>query len=101
MIEYQAVSMAVILRDYTENLPYINDEHKRLTDIADTLYNANIPVENWNNNPEFNYKELYNRYGKEFWDLVLKDVGAIDSQVNQYNIEDLKLDYRDTIEQAK
>lgn len=92
MINYQVVSVGAILRDYIDP-KYINDEHKRLVDIADSLYNINIPVEEWNDNPEFNYKALYYSYGKEFWDLVLKDMGAIDSQISEHNTQDLIDDY--------
>ena len=96
-IPYQAVSMAVILRDYTSELQYINDEHKRLVDIADTLWNASIPVEEWNDNPDFNYKALYKRYGVNYWQKVMKDISAIDNQIDAYNVKDLKLDYQDML----
>lgn len=91
-IPYQAVSVATMLRDFTE-VEYINDEHKRLCDCADCVYNANIPREAWNDNPEYDYKGLYDRYGKEFWDKVFKDMEAIDSQLEPYNADDLEDDY--------
>lgn len=93
-IDYQAVSIAVVLRDYIDDLQYINEEHRRLADIADTLYNAGISVENWNDNPEYNYKALYAKYSKDYWDKVLKDISALDSQIDAYNAEDLELDYK-------
>lgn len=80
MISYQLVSMGAILRDYISP-KYINEEHEKLCDIADSLYNINIPVEEWRDNPEYDYKGLYKKYSAEFWELVLKDMSAIDSQL--------------------
>lgn len=100
-INYTLVSEGAILRDYITP-EYINEEHERLVDIADTLYNANIPVEDWNDNPNYNYKALYNKYGKEYWDKVLKDMSAIDSQLTgDRQRDDLILDYNDSLEQLK
>lgn len=83
MFNYELVSMAVILRDITEP-KYINEEHKKLVDIADTLYNANIGVEYFKED----YKELYNKYNKNnFWQNVLRDAGAIDSQLQGHENE--------------
>lgn len=76
MMNYMLVSEAVILRDSRE-VKYLNDEHKMLVDIADFLYNANLGAEYLK--PEA--LEVYNRYGKEFWEKVLTDAGAIDSQI--------------------
>lgn len=92
-LPYQAVSVATMLRDFTE-VEYINDEHKRLCDCADSVYNAGIPREMWNDNPDYDYKGLYDRYGKEFWDKVFKDMGAIDSQLDPHNRYDLEDDYK-------
>lgn len=93
MINYQVVSVGAILRDYIDP-KYINDEHKRLVDIADSLYNINIPVDKWNDNPEYNYKALYHKYDNgDFWTLVLKDMSAIDSQITEHNKQDLIDDY--------
>lgn len=93
MIEnYALVSEGAILRDYTTP-QYINDEHKRLVDIADSLYNLNIPVSEWGENPEFNYKELYAKYSAEFWELVLKDMHALDSQLDINKAGDLLAEY--------
>lgn len=93
-ISYQLVSEGAILRDYIEP-EYINDEHKRLVDIADSLYNLNIPVEEWGDNPEYDYKKLYREYGDEFWKLVIKDMGAIDSQMSDYHRDELIEDYKE------
>ncbi len=95
--KYQVVSMAVILRDIVKP-KYINEEHKDLVDIADMFYNANL-------GPEYlkdEYKGLYERYGKEFFDLVLKDASAIDSQLTGSGTheEELALDYGDYISGA-
>lgn len=91
-IPYDAVSVATMLRDYTE-VDYVSDEHKRLCDIADSLYNLPIPVDKWEDNPEYNYKALYYEYGEEYWQKVLQDMGAIDSQLDTYNAGDLEDDY--------
>lgn len=91
-LPYQAVSVATMLRDYIE-VEYINDEHKRLCDCADSVYNAGIPREMWNDNPDYDYKGLYDRYGKEFWAEVFKDMDAIDTQLDSYNADDLEDDY--------
>lgn len=91
-LPYQAVSVATMLRDFTE-VDYINGEHKRLCDIADSLYNLPIPVDKWEDNPEFNYKALYYEYGEEYWQKVLQDMSAIDSQLDPYNRYDLEDDY--------
>lgn len=92
-IPYDAVSVATMLRDYISP-EYVSDEHKRLCDIADSLYNLPIPVDKWNDNPEFNYKALYYEYGEEYWHKVLQDMGAIDSQLDTYNVDDLIDDYQ-------
>lgn len=89
MANYTAVSMGAILRDYTEP-KYLNDKHKMLCDIADCLYNnGQYMVEHLK--PE--YKELYDEYGREFWEFVLKDMAGIDSQLENYNIKYLIEDY--------
>ena len=90
---YQAVSVATMLRDFSE-VEYISDEHKRLCDIADSLYNLPIPVDKWDDNPEYNYKALYHEYGEEYWQKVLQDMEAIDSQIDPYNRYDLEDDYK-------
>lgn len=89
---YQAVSVATMLRDFTE-VEYMNDEHKMLCDLADTIYNTGMTPET---NPEFyrpEYKQMYDRYGKEFFDKVYQDMRAIDSQLDGYNAGDLEDDY--------
>lgn len=95
--KYQVVSMAVIVRDLTAP-QYINQEHKDLVDIADMFYNANL-------GPEFlkeEYKPLYEKYGKEFWNTVIEDASAIDSQLTGSGTheQELILDYNDYISGA-
>lgn len=92
MANYTAVSMGAILRDYIEP-KYLNDKHKMLCDIADCLYNTGLGTEYLS--PE--YKKLYDEYGKEFWEFVLKDMGAIDSQLEHWNVKDLVADYNDML----
>lgn len=92
-IPYDAVSVATMLRDYVAP-EYVSDEHKRLCDCADCLYNANIPRKDWQDNPDYNYKALYDEYGEEYWQKVLQDMSAIDSQLDTYNADDLIDDYQ-------
>ena len=99
-INYQAVSMAVIIRDIADLKPwhYLNDEHKDLVDIADFLYNANLGAEYLK--PEA--KALYDEYGKDYFREVLKDAAAIDSQLTGDGMheQELLLDYQDVISGA-
>jgi len=89
-IPYDLVSELVILRDYADvSRSYLTDEHEKLVDIADTLYNAGIPADKLL--PEF--KDVYDRYGKDYFDLVLDDVRAIDSQIRPNNVQDLIDEY--------
>ena len=92
--KYQIVSIAVILRDLID-VRYINKEHEMLVDIADYLYNVNLGPENLK--PE--YKKLYEAYGEEFWNNVIEDASAIDSQLNGHE-DDLILDYADYLSGA-
>lgn len=99
-IPYQAVSIGAILRDY-EKPEYANDEHRHLTDLADTIYNTCMTP---TSNPEFFYpqfKRLYDQYSKEFWDLVLRDMRAIDSQISDHNIDDLREEYKELLHNIK
>lgn len=90
-ITFDLVSMAAVLRDYISPA-YINQDHKNLTDIADYLYNVGGPVDSLL--PE--YKELYDKYSKTFFDKVLADMSAIDSQVyNDSKVQELISDYND------
>ena len=95
MINYMLVSERAILRDYVDTLDYMNDEHKMLVDIADFFYNNNLGAEYLL--PEA--KEVYDRYGKEYWGLVLNDMGAMDDQIGDSTskVNDLILDYQDLL----
>ena len=94
---YQVVSMAVILRDIIDP-KYINQEHKDLVDIADCMYNNNLGREYLK--PE--YQELYDKYGYAYWQNVLHDASAIDSQLTGSGTheQELILDYSDFISGA-
>ena len=72
---------------------YNDQEHNMLCDIADWMWNADITHDYLK--PE--YKELYDRYGKEFWDMVFRDIKAIESQITDYNWRDLLEDYTDEL----
>lgn len=94
-IPYDLVSILVILRDYvdTDNA-YVNNEHKLLVDIADSLYNTHISPDEML--PK--YQKVYNKYGKDYFDTVLDDVQALDTQVNSRNVNDLIDEYNDKAE---
>ena len=91
-IPYDLVSTLVILRDWVDvDNAYLNNEHKSLVDIADFLYNSGLDADSLQ--PE--YKSIYNKYGEEFFDKVIEDASAIDSQINHNNVNDLIADYED------
>lgn len=43
----------------------------------------------------FKYQKVYNKYGEEFFDKVIEDASAIDSQINHNNVNDIIADYED------
>ena len=96
-IPYTIVSEGAILRDYITP-EYLNEDHKTLVDIADFLYNANLT-------PDYltaEAKAIYDSYGKEYWEKVLKDMEAIDSQLlNDTHRNNLILDYTDHLLEAR
>ena len=92
-IPYDLVSMLVALRDYADvSDAYVNDEHGKLVDIADSLYNVGRDVIE-KMKPEF--KKVYEKYGSDYFDKVLDDVSALDSQLTRNNVNDLIADYED------
>lgn len=89
-IPYELVSTLTVLRDYADvDDAYVSDEHKKLVDIADSIYNADIDPESMYDE----YKSLYKKYGKSYFDKVLKDIRAIDSQISSSNVRDLADEY--------
>ena len=92
-IPYQLVSMAAIIRDF-DDPKYKSKMHRDLTDIADSIYNVGISPDQMKDT----YKKLYYQYDKEYWDKVLHDMSAIDSQLtSQAKEEELLADYNDRI----
>ena len=94
-IPFQLVSMACILRDHIDlsDQEYVNNTHELLTDIADSLYNVGERMVD-QFKPE--YKELYDQYGKAYFDQVLDDMNALDSQVtSDAKVQELLADYED------
>lgn len=74
-IDTGLVAKGTMLRDYIDmEGEYMSDEHHKLCDIADSLYNADIGPEQFKEE----YKELYEKYGKEYFDKVLEEMGDID-----------------------
>lgn len=93
MIDYTWVSMGTMLRDFID-VRYANKEHQMLCDIADSIYGAGIRPEEFKDE----YKALYDKYGKAYFDKVLDDLRAIDSQVtNSRKALELEEDYYDRI----
>ena len=100
MRKYQPedISERTILRDFVskDEAEYIDKTHERLCDIADTLYNAHIPSDSL----RVEYKFLYDAYDYGgFWEYVLKDMSAIDSQMsnNESRVSELKASYKDRV----
>ena len=88
-LPYQAISIPVILRDWDDlaDNEYYSPTHKKLVDIGDTLYNMGMEMVD-HLKPEF--KKLYDEYGEAFWKEVIKDAAAIDSQMSEDKVKDLK-----------
>lgn len=97
-IPYQLVSMAAILRDYTDP-KYISDEHYKLTSVADYFYNACFgDYDNDAKNLLPEYKAVYDKYGASYFEKVLDDMYALDEQVSDSRKEkELLDDYNDRI----
>lgn len=97
-IPYQLVSMAAILRDYTDP-KYISDEHYKLTSVADYFYNACFgDYDNDAKNLLPDYKAVYDKYGASYFEKVLDDMYALDEQVSDSRKEkELLDDYNDRI----
>ena len=93
-IPYDLVSSFVILRDYADvNDSCVSDEHRDLVDIADSIYNADISVSDMSKK----YQDVYKKYGKAYFDKVLKDIRAIDSQIDHTSINDLVAEVNDKL----
>lgn len=93
-IPYDLVSSFVILRDYADvDDSYVTDEHRDLVDIADSIYNADISVSDMSKK----YQDVYKKYGKAYFDKVLKDIRAIDSQIGSSSINDLVAEVNDKL----
>lgn len=94
-IPYNLVSSFVVLRDYA-NLDdnYVSEEHRLLTDIADSLYNVGGSAARGFTGE---YRELYDEYGKAYFDKVLDDIYALDSQISRDNVEDLVEEVNDLL----
>lgn len=98
-IPYTLVSMAAILRDH-DDPNYLNDEHYNLTSIADYLYNSADGA--FSDHPEDNllpeFKVLFDKYGKAYFDKVLDDMYALDSQLtSDAKVQELIQDYEDRL----
>lgn len=93
-IPYDLVSVLVILRDWVEleDDDYISPEHKRLVSLADSLYNNGYEIIDY---LKPDYKALFDEYGEEYFDDVIEDASAIDTQINRSNVKDLIAEYND------
>ena len=96
MIDYTWVSMGAMLRDFIE-VRYANKEHQMLCDIADSLYNVGVDIDSFKDE----YKKLYEKYGDAYFDKVIADMEAIDSQVTSTSkARELEEDYYDRVGNA-
>lgn len=95
-IPYDLVSMLIILRDWIslDDEAYLNSEHKDLVDMADGMYNGSLTIDDMR--PE--YRSTYDKYGADYFDKVLEDASALDSQVSSHNVNDLIADFNDRCE---
>lgn len=95
-IPYNLVSSFVILRDYADiDGAYINSEHKDLVDIADGMYNVGESTMLSQMKPK--YRDLYDAYGSAYFNKVLDDIAALDSQINRNNVDDLVAEVNDLL----
>lgn len=98
-IPYQLVSMAAIIRDF-DDPEYLNDEHYKLTSIADYLYNSADGA--FSSHPEDNllpeFKAVFDQYGADYFKKVTDDMYAIDGQVTSAaKANELLADYMDRL----
>lgn len=96
MIPYQLVSMAAMLRDYIDqdDQVYLDREHEKLTDIADSLYADVATPDQFKDE----YQTLYKQYGPDYFAKVLEDMEAIDSQLTTDDkVDELWYDYLDRL----
>lgn len=95
-IPYQLVSMAAMLRDYIDqdDQVYLDREHEKLTDIADSLYADVVTPDQFKDE----YQTLYKQYGPDYFAKVLEDMEAIDSQLTTDDkVDELWYDYSDRL----
>ena len=95
-IPYQLVSMAAMLRDYIDqdDQVYLDREHEKLTDIADSLYADVVTPDQFKDE----YQVLYKQYGPDYFAKVLEDMEAIDSQLTTDDkVNELWDDYSDRL----
>lgn len=98
-IPYQLVSMITILRDYLpyEYQEYRDDEHEKLSDIADSLYADTATPDQFKGE----YQTLYKKYGPDYFAKVLEDMSAIDSQLTtDEKVDELYADYEDRLKSS-
>ena len=92
-IPYDLVSELVILRDYADTSDaYLNEEHKLLVDLADGLYN-NGWIDEIVSKMKSTYPDIFDKYGDDYFELILDDCRAIDSQIRPNNVQDLIDEY--------
>ena len=100
-IPFDMVSAYVILRDYCDlsDDNYINNEHKMLVDLADSIYALDLSEEELLSLLAKKNKQetidIYNKYGSEYFDTVLRDIDALDSQIGPNNVGDLIAEVND------
>ena len=98
-INYTLVSMAAMLRDYGDPV-YINETHEKLTNLADGLYHAGFTIEEYAQFLKDEYKPIFNEYGKDYFEKVIEDMAAIDTQLTHSNLDEFITDYNDRCKAA-
>lgn len=90
-----SISLLVVLDDWIDisniDTIYINEVHRTLIEISVLLYHMNLHLSLLNMN--YNYKIIYHKYGKSYFDLILKLAADIDNKTDGGDIEKLILQY--------
>ena len=95
-IPYELVSMAMVLKDYVEDLPYKNDEHERLVDFVDYLRHSDGDEQEVQDLFDAGYDptDLITNYDEDYFIHAVAAALAIEEYVNNDgSIQELLVDY--------
>jgi len=100
-IPFELVSMGMVLREYTEDIPYINEEHERLVDFVDFLRKNDDPDE-VKGLIEVGYdpSDLIAKYDEKFFIDAVSGALAIEAYLDQEDgdINEIYADYVKDVE---